>query len=339
MGEATAVRIRRSTFPLLAGFIVIGLLAAACGGSDRGADSATAQPSVEAAQDADAQDGADQGEVQFGDDNDDEGATRDQDDTAVEAEADSAVESEEDSQVPAQDADQADQLAPIDPVIGIDDPWEVAVLTVREGVQIVSAFDGPGGNEIRLFDQNPIDDVELEYPLFGTTEFGNPLSLLVVEYDPTATWAKVHVPIRPNGTTTWVATKDFTEARHSTHITIDLSDRMVTVFDGDDIELEQLAVVGSADLPTPVTRTYIDEKVPGATVDPAFGEWILSLAAFSETIGTAGGGGLPKLALHGTDQPDQIGQNISSGSIRVPNEAISFIADFAPLGTVVDIVP
>ena len=102
--------------------------------------------------------------------------------------------------------------------------------------------------------------------------------------------------------------------------------------------IEQIAVTGSPDLPTPVVRTYIDEKIPGDEASPAFGDWILSLAAFSETLGTFGGGGLPKLALHGTDEPELVGQQVSSGSVRVPNEVVSLIAETVPVGTPVDIV-
>ena len=47
---------------------------------------------------------------------------------------------------------------------------------------------------------------------------------------------------------------------------------------------------------------------------------------------------MPKLALHGTNQPELMGQYVSSGCVRVPNEVISFIADSVPIGTIVEIV-
>jgi lipoprotein-anchoring transpeptidase ErfK/SrfK len=99
-----------------------------------------------------------------------------------------------------------------------------------------------------------------------------------------------------------------------------------------------LAVTGRESRPTPIVRAYIDEKISGASLGPAYGAWVLSIAAFSEDLGTFGGGGMPKLALHGTNQPDLMGQYISSGCIRVPDEIINFIAETVPVGTVVDIV-
>ena len=97
-------------------------------------------------------------------------------------------------------------------------------------------------------------------------------------------------------------------------------------------------MTGRESRPTPIVRAYIDEMIPGESLGPAYGSWVLSIAAFSETLGTFGGGGMPKLALHGTNQPDLMGQYISSGCIRVPNEIIDFIADSVPVGTIVDIV-
>lgn len=219
-----------------------------------------------------------------------------------------------------------------------EDPWEVAVLHVNDDVQIIPVFDAPNGNNITLYDQNDIDGTELEYPLYAETVFGNRLALLVDEYDSSGAWAKVFMPIRPNGTTAWVQTAFFSEETHNYHITIDLSENKVNVYRGEELLVEQIAVSGRESRPTPVVRSYIDEKIPGASLSPAYGDWVLSIAAFSETLGTFGGGGMPKLALHGTNQPELMGQYVSSGCVRIPNEVVSFIAESVPVGTIVDII-
>lgn len=244
------------------------------------------------------------------------------------------------SQVDATEGDGDEDASTGDAAQAAASQWEVSVLHVNDDVQIVPVFDEPDGVNITLYDVNAIDDVELEYPLFATTQFDNRLALLVQEFDVTGAWARVQVPVRPNGTTAWVQTSFFTEERHDYHITIDISENLVQLFKGDDPVpiVSQLAVVGSETLPTPLGRTYIDEKIPGAAFGPAYGPWVLSLAAFSESLGTVDGGGLPKMALHGTDQPEQIGESISSGSVRLPNEIIAFIAETVPAGTVVEIV-
>ena len=219
-----------------------------------------------------------------------------------------------------------------------DNPWEVVVLEVNDDVQIVPAFDGPNGENIAIYDVNEIDGTQAEYPLYADTYFGNRLTLLVEQYDPSGHWAEVALPVRPNGTTAWVQTAFFTEVKHDYHITIDVTKNLVNVFKGDELIVEQLAVTGRESRPTPVVRAYIDEKIPGADLSPAYGSWILSIAAFSEDLGTFGGGGMPKLALHGTNQPDLMGQYVSSGCIRVPDEIIELIADTVPVGTIVDII-
>lgn len=219
-----------------------------------------------------------------------------------------------------------------------NDPYESVVLHVKDDVQIVPAFDGPNGNNVTLYDINEIDGVEVEYPLYATTVFDNRLALRVEEFDSTGHWAKVMLPIRPNGTTAWVQTAFFTEERHDYHIVIDVSEGLVNVYKGDELLVEQLAVTGRESRPTPVVRSYVDERISGESLGPAYGSWVLSIAAFSETLGTFGGGGMPKLALHGTNQPELMGQAVSSGCVRVPNHIIDFIAETVPVGATVDIV-
>lgn len=219
-----------------------------------------------------------------------------------------------------------------------NDPFENVVLHVNDDVTIVPAFDSPNGNPVTIYDINSIDGVELEYPLYAQTVFGNRLALRVDEYDETGAWAKVQVPVRPNGTTVWVQTAWFTEERHDYHITIDVSDALVSVYKGEEALVEQIAVMGRESRPTPVVRSYIDEKIDGTSLGPAYGSWVLSIAAFSESLGTFGGGGMPKLALHGTNQPDLMGQYVSSGCVRVPNEIIEYIAENVPVGATVDII-
>ncbi len=230
-------------------------------------------------------------------------------------------------------------VAPIDAADG-DDPWEVNVLHVKDDTVLVPTFDAPNGNQTTVYDRNVIDDVEWEYPLLAETHFGNRLALLVEEFDSTGNWARVLLPVRPNGTTGWVQTAFFTTETHNYHITIDVSENLVRVFRGDVeiIDGGQIAVSGQETRPTPLVRAYIDEKIPGASLSPAYGDWVLSIAAFSEALGTFDGGNMPKLALHGTNQPELMGQYVSSGCVRIPNAVVSFIADTVPVGTIVEIV-
>jgi len=312
------MRIRRSTARALAVLALFALLAVACGGGSEGTEAA-ADPAVT---DSDA---AVVGAIPTTAPLDTPAASDDTTTTVDTTAPDEAVE---------------EGGATIDDIPTLqDDPWEVSVLHVNDDVQIIPVFDGPNGNNIKLFDKNEIDGVELEYPLYADTAFKNRLALLVEEYDASGNWAKVQMPVRPNGTTAWVQTAFFTEEKHNYHITISVGEGTVNVYKGEElIEGNISAVMGRESRPTPLVRAYIDEMIRGETLSPAYGDWVLSIAAFSESLGTFGGGGMPKLALHGTNQPELMGQYVSSGCVRIPNETVSFIADTVPVGTIVEIV-
>lgn len=210
-------------------------------------------------------------------------------------------------------------------------------LTVNDDVQVVPAFDAPHGNEITVVDKNAITGTELEYPLLATTYFGNKLVLKVEEFDPTGNWARVEIPVRPNNTTVWVQTAFFTEGKTDYRIEVNLTTNIAQVFKGDEEVLSQSVVTGRSEAPTPLLDSYIDEMIEGSKGGPAYGAWILSVAAYSEALPDFVGG-LPKIALHGTDRPDQMGQDISSGCIRFPDDVITFIKENVPVGTPVKVV-
>ena len=60
------------------------------------------------------------------------------------------------------------------------------------------------------------------------------------------------------------------------------------------------------------------------------------LSFFSEALSSFSGG-LPRIALHGTHIPERVGEPLSNGCIRIPNNIIETIAQRAPLGTVVSV--
>lgn len=48
-------------------------------------------------------------------------------------------------------------------------------------------------------------------------------------------------------------------------------------------------------------------------------------------------GGPGQLGLHGTDQPDKLGTDVSHGCLRLSNEVITELAETLPLGTPIEI--
>jgi len=213
------------------------------------------------------------------------------------------------------------------------DPWEVHVLTAKSDTVDVPVFDEPEGEFFQL-QYEYLDGSKVDYPLRNPTYFGNELALMVIEGEPGDDWAKVQLPVRPNGKTAWVQTGFFDWSTHNYHIDINVTDNWVKVWEGDKLIVETDAITGRPDRPTPVVEAYIDEIIEGPTA--AYGPYILSIAAFSESLNIFSSG-LPKLALHGTNEPEKMGEFVSSGCVRVENDIITLIAETVPIGTAVNI--
>jgi lipoprotein-anchoring transpeptidase ErfK/SrfK len=153
-------------------------------------------------------------------------------------------------------------------------------------------------------------DGEPASTLPATTEFGSPRALLVA--DQRDGWLQVE---------------------HE--IVIDLDARTLTLTAGGDEVLTAPAAIGTAELPTPTGRYYVTDKLATGE-DGAYGPFALGLSAHSEVL-TEFAGGDGQVGIHGTNDPGSIGQAVSHGCIRVPNDVITLLATALPLGTPVTI--
>ncbi len=169
------------------------------------------------------------------------------------------------------------------------------------------------------------------------TQFGGDRTFLVVDATSSADHVKVSLPVMPNGQEGWIPRSAVELSTVSHRAEVDLSDATVTVWDGDEVIVTTRAVTGRRSAPTPLGRFYIRDIIAQPTPDGDYGPWILALSGFSEVLETFDGG-LPALALHGTDEPAEIGNALSSGCVRVPNDVITALAEMVPLGTPVTIV-
>jgi lipoprotein-anchoring transpeptidase ErfK/SrfK len=180
------------------------------------------------------------------------------------------------------------------------------------------------------------EGAEVVATLSDRTDFGLTRTFLVAEQQ--GDWLRVLLPVRPNGSTGWVRAADVDTATTTYSVKVELAAHKVTLYDAGRPVLETGAVVGASDTPTPPGTYYVTDPVDlRDEPNGAYGAFALGLSGFSEVLYEfAGGPG--QLALHGTNQPDQVGQDISNGCVRVPNDIIVQIADRVPLGTPVEIV-
>ena len=209
--------------------------------------------------------------------------------------------------------------------------WEPAtILIAKEDVnRIIPVYDAPGGTRLAF----PDGDV------WSYTFERNRLVVRLTQGSLGDEWVEVELGVRPNGVRGWVRAGDFNWTTVNHHVHIDVSDRTVALYDGDALVASTRAIVGKPATPTPTLRGFISEKLPnnaqqnGSVV---YGNWILFLSFYSEVLNSFGGA-LPVVALHGTHIPERVGEALSNGCIRVPNDIIEVIARRAPLGTVVNV--
>jgi lipoprotein-anchoring transpeptidase ErfK/SrfK len=148
-------------------------------------------------------------------------------------------------------------------------------------------------------------------------------------------WYHVQLPLKPNGVTGWVRAGDVELAAVTTRVLVDLSDRMVTLFDRGRPVLTARAAIGSSETPTPVGRFYVNQRLVPADPAGPFGPGAIGISAFSEVLtGWAQGG---PIAIHGTNRPDLIGAAVSNGCIRVHNDLLRRLFDRTRAGTPVTV--
>ena len=158
--------------------------------------------------------------------------------------------------------------------------------------------------------------------------------VLVVRGDVDGDRLHVDLPVRPNGSMGWVRRQDVSLSTHAFSIEVRLGDHRIVVRDGDDVVLDAPIGVGTADTPTPGGRYYVKELLRPPDPSGLYGPYAYGLSGFSEAVDGV-------IGIHGTNDPDVIGTDVSLGCIRLRNEDITrLVEDIGlPLGTPVSIEP
>lgn len=162
------------------------------------------------------------------------------------------------------------------------------------------------------------------------TDFGSARVLLVEQV--IDGWVEVELPIRPNETSGWVRADDVTLEEIDALVEVDLDARTITTWIDGDVVLETSVAIGSPANPTPTGTFFVTDKIETVDAASAYGPYALGLSAHSDTL-TEFAGGDGQIGIHGTNAPDSIGEAVSHGCVRLPNELISVLATTLPLGT------
>jgi lipoprotein-anchoring transpeptidase ErfK/SrfK len=190
--------------------------------------------------------------------------------------------------------------------------------------------------------------VAAQVPVFAAPGDATPVTTLA---NPTATdgqlvflidglaqggWLEALLPVKPNGTTGWIRASDVELASNPYRIVVRLRSHRVTVFKKDDVVLRAPVAVGKQQTPTPGGRYYLTQLFEPPNPAGPYGPFAYSLSGFSEVLETFRGGDAI-IGIHGTNQPDLVGKDVSHGCIRMTNNQITRLSRILPLGTPVSI--
>jgi lipoprotein-anchoring transpeptidase ErfK/SrfK len=187
------------------------------------------------------------------------------------------------------------------------------------------------------------DAVETSTPvtkLTDKTEYNLPRTYLVTDQNSRPGWLNVLLPIRPNGASGWIKASDVTLGTSDYEIRIELGAHKLTLLKLGQPVLDSGVVIGADKTPTPPGKFYVTDPLDlHSQPNAGYGVFALGISGYSDVL-TSFKGGPGQLAVHGTSNPGQVGQNISNGCgcVRVPNDIIEQIAAQATLGTPVTIV-
>jgi lipoprotein-anchoring transpeptidase ErfK/SrfK len=142
----------------------------------------------------------------------------------------------------------------------------------------------------------------------------------------------VLLPTRPNGGTGWVPAASVVLTKTPLRVFIDLAGRKLRVENAGAKVFEAPVAIGTTDNPTPTGATFVTELIENQNPGGAYGPFAFGLALHSETL-TEFAGGPGQVGVHGTNQPQLIGQPVSHGCIRLSNDNINKLVGLAlPLG-------
>jgi lipoprotein-anchoring transpeptidase ErfK/SrfK len=161
--------------------------------------------------------------------------------------------------------------------------------------------------------------------------------VLVVGAEPDGAWLEVAVPVRPNGTRGFVRRDDVELARVQQAVWIDLATRTLRLVDVDGtVLLETPVAIGSPENPTPTGDFFITDVIDTGDDGSDYGRYAMGTSGRSHQL-TEFAGGDGQIGIHGTNQPSSIGEAVSHGCIRVPNDVAAQLAATLPLGSPVSI--
>jgi hypothetical protein len=151
-------------------------------------------------------------------------------------------------------------------------------------------------------------------------------------------WVQGYVPQRPNEATAWFPLADVSLSTVPCHIVISIGAHLLTLYCNNTPTFQTTIATGAPDSPTPTGSFFVAYIVKLTDPGDVYGPYALGTSAFSNTYYSFDGGP-GQIGIHGTNQPWVIGTYASHGCVRLPNAAITTLAQQVVPGTPVEIGP
>lgn len=199
----------------------------------------------------------------------------------------------------------------------------------------ITIYNEPAGEDT---DPGEVEvDRVLKASEYLTSAGHTPMTFLIEEE--VGDWAKVHLPVRPNGTMGWIHSDDYDVQYTSYAIEVEMEAHHLKLYEDGEVVFETDVGVGMSDRPTPGGVYYIKELLRPPNPEGVYGVYAYGLSGYSEVL-TEFNGGPGDLGLHGTNNPDGIGTDVSNGCVRMRNDEITqLVEEFGlPLGTPVHVL-
>jgi len=185
-------------------------------------------------------------------------------------------------------------------------------------------FERPGRTRGRIFARR-IDGQKL------------PLAVLVRGRSHPRGWVPIMLPGRARRPEAWVRRADVVLSANDFRARVELHRHRLLVWHRGKLIARAKIGVGQAVTPTPTGRYYVTDLLRPKDPTGLYGPYAFGLSAYSPVL-TDFAGGNGQLGIHGTNEPQALGTDVSRGCVRVANSVITRLARTLPLGTPVTIV-
>jgi lipoprotein-anchoring transpeptidase ErfK/SrfK len=163
------------------------------------------------------------------------------------------------------------------------------------------------------------------------TSYQLPRTLLA--FDQYQGWLHVYLPTRPNSSTGWVKASDVNVSNPLQYsVRVDLGAHHLWLFQNGVVTFDTEVAIGSPQYPTPTGTFYTTDPLDlHNNSNAGYGVFAIGLSGHSDVL-TEFGGGDGQIAIHGDNNPGDMGQDVSHGCVRLTNDAIMKLSTL-PLGT------